>query len=154
MTNNTGVNTFATQKADTATDQRDELAATASPAMTVQTSRLQGDLSRYFTATDVTVATQQINSLQAVVNMSYRGSTTPATQAAVMQQTNTTANQQPGRAYADLGNDPSGDTPYSGRDRYGQLTFTNKTNDSANARMAIGEIVFTGIQKGQDPTIP
>ena len=44
-----------------------------------------------------------VEPVQATVKVSYRGSVQAATQAATMQQTNTTANQQPGRAFARLG---------------------------------------------------
>lgn len=143
------LNNFVTQKADTAQDQRDELAGgTAHPACIVETPKMFGDPDTLFNGTSLTVTGQRYESVQPVVNYTIKGSSDgfqSYPSAAQMDNDGQTEDGAPTRYVVGT------DLRHS---RWAQVKLTNDTADSANARFSVGQVRVGGTTQRVDPASP
>lgn len=134
---------FAWQKADKDTDQRDVLDTTASPQVTIDTPRLLADLDVTVLVSGLTVGSQVLNAGQSPLSASWRTSTSGTYPTAVAGVTTAAPDANPSRfSWA----------PNVNAGRWFQVRITNDTTDVDRA--AIGQVRAYATTQRADYTTP
>jgi hypothetical protein len=132
---------FVWQKANTTTDQRDVLATTAAPTMSVTTPRLLGDVDTSITVSELTVTSQRLNDQQSDLFAQWRTSAS-GTYTTAAEGTDTVVGDGNPSRFVWQPNSTSG--------RWVQVNISNDTAD--NARATIGQVRVGGTQQRADWT--